>query len=228
MTPPSRWRTGTLAVAGTIPVRSVNAAATLVRSQGHHPAGYRPAVPTRACGSGSDGGSRHAVPVRHPCPKPRPPPRAKGKPGTPRPPGRAHHRARRTRRQGRLRRRCASAPRPLTRAACSRDLAAIQDMRPDRHAPAPPPEPPRTGQTRHGLGAEPAKTSRAASYEICALPVFAFCYRESSSHSLNSPAPSESSRFEANEYTYAVTTCPYRVRPLCQFVRCDMSHWGQP
>ena len=77
MTPPSRWRTGTLAVAGTIPVRSVNAAATLVRSEGHHPAGYRPAVPTRAYESGSDGGSRHAVPVRHPCPKPRPPPGAK-------------------------------------------------------------------------------------------------------------------------------------------------------
>ena len=85
MTPPSRWRTGTLAVAGTIPVRSVNAAATLVRSEGHHPAGYRPAVPTRAYESGSDGGSRHAVPVRHPCPKPRPPPRAEVTPGIPMP-----------------------------------------------------------------------------------------------------------------------------------------------
>src|SRR5271165_1673731 len=111
MTPPSRWRTGTLAVAGTIPVRSVNAAATLVRSEGHHPAGYRPAVPTRVYESGSDGGSRHAVPVRHPCPKPRPPPQGKGRPESPCPwprPSSAH----RTRRQGRLRRRCASAPRP--------------------------------------------------------------------------------------------------------------------
>jgi hypothetical protein len=81
MTPPSRWRTGTLAVAGTIPVRSVTASATLVRSKGHHPAGYRPAIPTRAYESGSDGDSRHAVPVRHPC-LPRPPPG----PGTPRDP----------------------------------------------------------------------------------------------------------------------------------------------
>src|SRR6266702_3943974 len=78
---PSRWRTGTLAAAGTIPVRSVNAPATLVRSEGHHPAHRRPAIPTRVYESGS-GGSRHAAPVRHPPPPP-PPPRAWGT--TPRP-----------------------------------------------------------------------------------------------------------------------------------------------
>jgi len=52
-------------------------------SQGHHPAGHRPAIPTRAYESGSDGYRRHAAPARHPYP-PRPPP---GKPtrGTPMP-----------------------------------------------------------------------------------------------------------------------------------------------
>src|SRR5258707_14320054 len=69
----SRWRTGTLAAAGTIPVRPVNASATLVRSEGHHPAKRRPAIPTRVYESGS-GGSRHAPPVRHPPPPPPPPP----------------------------------------------------------------------------------------------------------------------------------------------------------
>ena len=65
----SWWRTGTLAVAGTIPVRSVNASATLARSEGHHPAGYRTAIPTRVYESGSGAAAAaHAVPVRHPFP----------------------------------------------------------------------------------------------------------------------------------------------------------------
>src|SRR5262245_16898421 len=40
---------------------------------------------------------------------------------------------------------------------------------------------------------------------------------------LNSHASSESSQFEANVDAYAVTAFPYRVRPLCQFSRCDIS-----
>src|SRR5258708_40285857 len=68
----SRWRTGTLAAAGTIPVRSVNAPATLVRSEGHHPAKRRPAIPTRVYESGS-GGSRPAPPAPPPPPPPPPP-----------------------------------------------------------------------------------------------------------------------------------------------------------
>ena len=62
-------------MAGTIPVRSVNASATLARSEGHHPAGYRTAIPTRVYESGSGAAAAaHAVPVRHPFPA-RPPPR---------------------------------------------------------------------------------------------------------------------------------------------------------
>ena len=79
--PPSRWRTGTLAAAGTIPVTAVTAPATLVRSKGHHPAKHRPAIPTRVYESGS-GGSRHAAPVRHPHP-PRPPPPPAAHPARP-------------------------------------------------------------------------------------------------------------------------------------------------
>jgi len=37
---------------------------------------------------------------------------------------------------------------PVTPAAGSHDLAAIQDMRPDRHAPAPSPKSPRTGSNQ--------------------------------------------------------------------------------
>src|SRR5208282_456719 len=118
MTPPSRWRTGTLAVAGTIPVRSVNAAATLVRSEGHHPAG-----------------------------SPAPRPRAKAG-RNPHAPGRAHHRLTGPGVKGA----CGVAARtlraPVTPAAGSHDLAAIQDMRPDRHAPAPSPKSPRTGSNQ--------------------------------------------------------------------------------
>ena len=57
---------------------------------------------------------------------------------------------------------------PVSPAAGSRDLAAIQDMRPDRHAPAPPPKPPRTGQTRHDQAQNLQKLDQAASYEIWA------------------------------------------------------------
>lgn len=53
------------------------------KSQGHHPAGHRPANPTRAYESGSDGYRRHAAPARHPCP-PRSPP-GKANPGNPMP-----------------------------------------------------------------------------------------------------------------------------------------------
>jgi len=73
MTSLSRWRAGTLAAAGTIPVRPMGADAIPGKSQGHHPAGDRPADPTRAYESGSDGHRRHAAPARHPYP-PRPPP----------------------------------------------------------------------------------------------------------------------------------------------------------
>ncbi len=73
MTRPSRWRAGTLAVAGTIPVNDVGTKVIPGSSQGHHPAGDRPAVPTRGYESGSDGRSRHPASARHPC-RPRPPP----------------------------------------------------------------------------------------------------------------------------------------------------------
>jgi hypothetical protein len=43
----NRWPAGTLAAAGTIPARTMNASATLVFSQGHHPANHRSAIPTR-------------------------------------------------------------------------------------------------------------------------------------------------------------------------------------
>ena len=80
MTRPSRWRAGTLAVAGTIPVNDVGTKVIPGSSQGHHPAGDRPAVPTRGYESGSDGSSRHPASARHPC-LPRPPPgRATGTP----------------------------------------------------------------------------------------------------------------------------------------------------
>ena len=67
-----RWRAGTLAAAGTIPVIAMSAHAILAGSEGHHPASCRPAIPIRVYESGS-GGSRHAAPARHPHP-PRPPP----------------------------------------------------------------------------------------------------------------------------------------------------------
>jgi hypothetical protein len=74
----SWWRTGTLAVAGTIPVRSVTAPAILVRSEGHHPAGNWTAIPIRVYESGSGAAAAaRAVPVRHPC-RPRSPPRGRG------------------------------------------------------------------------------------------------------------------------------------------------------
>src|SRR5215467_8415646 len=119
--PLSRWRTGTLAAAGTIPVTAVTAPATLVRSKGHHPAKHRPAIPTRAYESGS-GGSRHAAPVRHLHP-PRPPPATAHPAG---PALTARLSAPGNPRQGRLRRRCASAPRPYDPARRSHDLAAIR------------------------------------------------------------------------------------------------------
>ena len=73
-----RWPAGTLAAAGTIPARTMNASATLVFSQGHHPANHRSAIPTRVYESGS-GHGHDAAPAGHPHP-PRPPPE-------PRPPG---------------------------------------------------------------------------------------------------------------------------------------------
>jgi hypothetical protein len=87
----------------------MNVNATLVFSQGHHPANHRSAVPARAYESGS-GHGHDAAPAGHPHP-PRPPPRT----GSPRSPGRPHHPRAAAPPQGRLRRRPASAPRPLTR-----------------------------------------------------------------------------------------------------------------
>jgi hypothetical protein len=68
----SRWPAGTLAAAGTIPARTMNAHATLVIGQGHHPANHRSAIPTRVYESGS-GHGHDAAPAGHPHP-PRPPP----------------------------------------------------------------------------------------------------------------------------------------------------------
>ena len=67
-----RWPTGTRAAAGTIPVRPVNTSVILVRSQGHHPANRRPAIPTRVYESGSGRGHQPA-PVGHPHPARSPP-----------------------------------------------------------------------------------------------------------------------------------------------------------
>ena len=53
-------------------MRTMNASATLVISQGHHPAHHRSAIPTRAYESGS-GHGHDAAPAGHPHP-PRPPP----------------------------------------------------------------------------------------------------------------------------------------------------------
>ena len=68
----SRWPAGTLAAAGTIPARTMNAYATLVFSQGHHPANHRSAIPARVYESGS-GHGHDAAPAGHPHP-PRSPP----------------------------------------------------------------------------------------------------------------------------------------------------------
>jgi len=135
MTPPSWWRAGTLAAAGTTPGRSMGAEAIPGQSQGHHPAGHRPAIPTRAYESGSDGHRRHAAPARHPYP-PRPPP-ALAAPGNPMPappdcPG--------TRRPG-VKGACGVAARAL-RAPVTPGTARViwqrsRAMGPDRHAPAP-------------------------------------------------------------------------------------------
>jgi hypothetical protein len=61
---PNRWPAGTLAAAGTIPARTMNASATLVFSQGHHPANHRSAIPTRVYESGS-GHGHDAAPAGH-------------------------------------------------------------------------------------------------------------------------------------------------------------------
>jgi hypothetical protein len=46
--------------------------------------------------------------------------------------------------------------------------------------------------------------------------------------SSNSRLSPESSQFEANVDTYTVAACPCRVRPLWQFLRCDMPYWDRP
>jgi hypothetical protein len=63
--PTSRWPAGTLAAAETIPARTMNAYATLVISQGHHPADHRSAIPTRAYDSGR-GHGHDAAPAGYP------------------------------------------------------------------------------------------------------------------------------------------------------------------
>jgi hypothetical protein len=142
----NRWPAGTLAAAGTIPARTMNAYATLVFSQGHHPANHRSAIPTRVYESGS-GHGHDAAPAGHPHP-PRPPPEP-GHPGS-----RAlaaHHRLPAAPRQGRLRRRPASAPRTLTRATARTTHGSypghgIRQARPTFPASrtTQPPKPPRT------------------------------------------------------------------------------------
>jgi hypothetical protein len=102
----------------------MNAPATLVIGAGHHPANHRPAIPARVYESGS-GHGRDAAPAGHPHPGPA---RRHARPGAtnpmpcrPRPssaPGGP--------RQGRLRRRQASAPRLLTRAAARTTGAATR------------------------------------------------------------------------------------------------------
>jgi hypothetical protein len=105
----NRWPAGTLAAAGTIPACTMNAYATLVFSQGHHPANHRSAIPARVYDSGSGHGHDAAPAGPPPPPRPPPEPRPPGLPGRPSSaPG--------SPRQGRLRRRPASAPRTLTRA----------------------------------------------------------------------------------------------------------------
>ena len=106
-----RWPAGTLAAAGTIPARTMNAHATLVFSQGHHPANHRSAIPTRVYESGS-GHGHDAAPAGHP----RPPARHQN-PATP---GSralaAHHRLPAARVKAACGVAPASAPRTLTRA----------------------------------------------------------------------------------------------------------------
>jgi hypothetical protein len=108
----SWWPAGTLAAAGTIPARTMNAYATFVFSQGHHPANHRSAIPARAYESGS-GHGHDAAPAGHPHP-PRPPPAGSPPPG---PALIAPVSAPACPPQGRLRRRRASAPRPSTQAS---------------------------------------------------------------------------------------------------------------
>jgi hypothetical protein len=116
----------------------MNASATLVFSQGHHPANHRSAVPARAYESGS-GHGHDAAPAGHPHP-PRPPPAPL--PSLPAHARAVHHRHPPAPLQGRLRRRSASsasAPRPLTRAQPG---ARIRRLSGHGHTPACP-EPPR-------------------------------------------------------------------------------------
>ena len=123
----SRWPAGTLAAAGTTPARTMNAYATLVFSQGHHPANHRSAIPTRAYESGS-GHGHDAAPAGHPHP-PRPPP----EPGHPPRALAAHHRLRPPASRAPAASAPPSAPRPLTRATArtitGRDIAARAQLR---------------------------------------------------------------------------------------------------
>ena len=139
----SRWPAGTLAAAGTIPARTMNAYATLVFSQGHHPANHRSAIPARVYESGS-GHGHDAAPAGHPHP-PRPPP----EPGQPEPglpcPGRPSS-APGSPRQGRLRRRPAGAPRTLTRATARTTHGSYPGH--GIRQPRPPSPPARTTQPR--------------------------------------------------------------------------------
>ena len=130
----SRWPAGTLAAAGTIPARTMSSYATLVISQGHHPANQRSAFPTRAYESGS-GYGHDAAPAGHPHP-PRPPP----EPGNPNPwlPAlAAHHRLP----AARVKAACgvgpASAPRTLTRPAARTSHGSYQDTGSDSHVRVP-------------------------------------------------------------------------------------------
>jgi hypothetical protein len=146
----NRWPAGTLAAAGTIPARTMNAYATLVFSQGHHPANHRSAIPTRVYESGS-GHGHDAAPAGHPHP-PRPPPEP-GHPGS-----RAlaaHHRLPAARVKAACGVAPASAPRTLTRATARTTMAAIQDTGSDRHAQPSPPshttQPRKPPKTRHRI-----------------------------------------------------------------------------
>ena len=149
--PANRWPAGTLAAAGTIPARTMNAYATLVFSQGHHPANHRSAIPTRVYESGS-GHGHDAAPAGHPHP-PRPPPE-------PRPPGgsralAAHHRAPGSPRQGRLRRRPGERSAHLDPAHRSQSHGSYQDTGSDSHARLPRqpahPQPCKPLRTRHRI-----------------------------------------------------------------------------
>jgi hypothetical protein len=149
----SRWPAGTLAAAGTIPARTMSTHATLVISQGHHPANIRSAIPARVYESGS-GHGHDAAPAGHPHPPRAPPsqPRSRTRAPVPWP---AHHRLPAARVKAACGAAPAGAPRTLTRVT-----ARTNPWQPSGHGirqPRPPSPPARTPQP-----CKPLRTRRAS------------------------------------------------------------------